>query len=217
MTNARARLARREPRIRVVAIGGSADGFRSLTQILEALPHDFPAAVVITQHRRRGRVSVLARLLSRYCELPVKEAAKNELFRLSVVYLAPPDHLLRVDDHHLSVTDGPPLNFSRPSIDVTFASVAARSAARRIGVVVWGGGRDGARCLRRSKDAGGVSIVQDPAEGRVSAMPRFALAVDHVDFKLPVAEIGSTLVRLVTGAVEDDDQSKPAPHEAVRA
>ena len=217
MTNARARRARREPRIRVVAIGGSADGFRSLTQILEALPPDFPAAVVITQHRRRGRVSVLARLLSRYCELPVKEAAKNEPLRPSVVYLAPPDHHLRVEDHHLSVTDGPPVNFSRPSIDVTFDSVAARCGDRAIGVVLSGGGRDGAKGLRRIKDAGGVTIVQDPAEARVSAMPRFALAADHVDFKLPVAEIGPTLVRLVTGAVEDDDQSKPAPHEAVHA
>jgi len=217
MKNARARRTRREPRIRVIAIGGSADGFRSLTKILEAFPPDFPAAVVITQHRRRGRASVLARLLSPYCELPVKEAAKNEPLRPSVVYLAPPDHHLRVEDQHLSITDEAPVNFSRPSIDVTFDSVAARCGDQAIGVVLSGGGRDGAKGLRKIKDAGGITIVQDPEEARVSAMPRFALAGDHVDFKLPVAEIGPTLVRLVTEADEDDEPPKPAPHEAVRA
>jgi len=83
MKDTRARPASREPHIRVIAIGGSADGFKSLTAILEALPRDFPAAVVITQHRRRGRVSVLARLLARHCQLPVKEAAKDEPLRPS--------------------------------------------------------------------------------------------------------------------------------------
>jgi len=218
MENTRERRAGSESQIRVVAIGGSANGFKSLTKILGALPPDFPAAVVITQHRRRGRVSVLAGLLSRHCTLPVKEASKNEPLRSSVVYLAPPDHHLRVEDHHLSVTEGPPVNFSRPSIDVTFDSVAARCGDRAIGVVLSGGGRDGALGLRKIKDAGGITIVQDPEEARVSAMPRFALAADHVDYKLPVAEIGPTLVRLVTRSDEEDgDLQRPAPHEAVRA
>ena len=130
-------------------------------------------------------MSVLARLLARHCELPVKEAAKDEPLRPSVVYLAPPDHHLLIEDHHLNVTDGPPVNFSRPSIDVTFDSVAARCGDRAIGVVLSGGGRDGARGLRKIKDAGGITIVQDPKEARVSAMPLFALAADHVDYKSP--------------------------------
>lgn len=161
-------------------------------------------------------MSVLARLLARHCELPVKEAAKDEPLRPSVVYLAPPDHHLLIEDHHLNVTDGPPVNFSRPSIDVTFDSVAARCGDRAIGVVLSGGGRDGARGLRKIKDAGGITIVQDPKEARVSAMPLFALAADHVDYKLPVAEIGPAVVRLVPGSDQDDDRQRPAPHEAVR-
>lgn len=161
-------------------------------------------------------MSVLARLLARHCELPVKEAAKDEPLRPSVVYLAPPDHHLLIEDHHLNVTDGPPVNFSRPSIDVTFDSVAARCRDRAIGVVLSGGGRDGARGLRKIKDAGGITIVQDPKEARVSAMPLFALAADHVDYKLPVAEIGPAVVRLVPGSDQDDDRQRPAPHEAVR-
>ena len=217
MAKTRARRAGSEPQIRIVAIGGSADGFKSLTTILGALPPDFPAAVVITQHRRRGRVSVLAGLLARHCELPVKEAAKSEALRPSVVYLAPPDHHLIIEDHHLSVTEGPPVNFSRPSIDVTFDSVATRCGERAIGVVLSGGGRDGARGLRKIKDAGGVTIVQDPDEARVSAMPRSALAAHDVDYRLPVAEIGPMLIRLVTESAEDDGLQKPAPHEAVRA
>ena len=80
-----------------------------------------------------------------------------------------------------------------------------------------GGGRDGAKGLRAIKDAGGMTIVQDPSDARIAAMPMNALAADHVDFMLPIAQIGPTLVRLVTEPVDgDDDSERPAPHEAVR-
>jgi two-component system chemotaxis response regulator CheB len=145
---------------------------------------------VITQHRRRGRKSVLARLLARRCKLPVKDATPDERLRPSVVYLAPPDHHLVVDDDHLGLTAGPPVNFSRPSIDVTFRSVASRCGSRAIGVVLSGGGCDGAKGLRAIKDAGGTTIVQDPRDARVAMMPLQALAADHVDFTLRSARSG---------------------------
>lgn len=204
------------PQPRVIAIGGSADGFMGLTTILQAFPREFPAAVLITQHVRRGKKSMLARLLARRCKLQVKEAAPDELLRPSVVYLAPPDHHLVVANNHLNVTEGAPVNFSRPSIDVTFQSVAARCGSRAIGVVLSGGGRDGAKGLRAIKDAGGTTIVQDPSDARVAMMPLNALAADHVDFMLPISQIGPTLVRLVTQPLDDDDVNRPAPHEAVR-
>jgi two-component system chemotaxis response regulator CheB len=159
---------------------------------------------------------VLARLLARRCKLPVKEATADERLSPSVVYLAPPDHHLVVDDGHLVVTAGPPVNFSRPSIDVTFKSVASRCGPRAIGVVLSGGGRDGAEGLRAIKDAGGTTIVQDPRDAFVAMMPLNALAADHVDFTLPIGEIGPTLVRLVTESPGDDGVDRPAPHEAVR-
>jgi two-component system chemotaxis response regulator CheB len=72
---------REEPQPRVIAIGGSADGLMSLTTILQDLPSDFPAAVLITQHVRRGRKSLLPRLLARRCKLPVRDAAPGEPLR----------------------------------------------------------------------------------------------------------------------------------------
>ena len=207
---------REEPQTRVIAIGGSADGFVGLTTILQALPPGFPAAVVITQHVRRGRKSLLPRLLARRCKLPVREATAYERLQPSVVYLAPSDHHLVVEDNHLNLTAGAPVNFSRPSIDVTFQSVAERCGSRAIGVVLSGGGRDGAKGLRAIKDAGGTTIVQDPADARVAGMPLNALAADHVDFMLPLLQIGPTLVRLVTESLDDDGLERPAPHEAVR-
>lgn len=207
---------REEPQPRVIAIGGSADGFMGLATILQAFPMGFPAAVVITQHLPRGKKSLLPRLLARRCKLQVKEAAPAEPLRSSVVYLAPPDHHLVIEDNHLNVTAGPPVNFSRPSIDVTFQSVAARCGSRAIGVVLSGGGRDGAKGLRAIKNAGGTTIVQDPSDARIATMPLSALAADHVDFMLPISQIGPTLVRLVTEPLDDDDVRPPAPHEAVR-
>jgi len=64
--------------VEIVAIGASWGGLHALERVLEALPADFPAAVVIAQHRRVGADGALAELLNSHCELTVCEAEDKQ-------------------------------------------------------------------------------------------------------------------------------------------
>ncbi|HXU88231.1 MAG TPA: chemotaxis protein CheB, partial [Methylomirabilota bacterium] len=93
--------------------------------------------------------------------------------------------------------DAPPVNFSRPSIDVLFDSVATVYGKHAIAVILSGGGSDGARGLQAIHRAGGRTIVLAPAEARIPSMPTAAIALDGIDFVLNLDQIGPRVVELV--------------------
>jgi two-component system chemotaxis response regulator CheB len=165
--------------------------------VLEALPPDFPGAVLVAQHRARHVPSVLANLLKSRTSLVVKDATDGERLEQGVVYLAPADCHLVVDDGHVRLTNAPPVNFTRPSIDVLFDSVAAIYGKHAIAVILSGGGVDGARGLQAIRRAGGRTIVQRPTEARIPSMANAAIAKDGIDFVLNLDEIGPRVVELV--------------------
>lgn len=182
---------------RVVAIGSSLDGFEAIATILKTLPNDFPGAVVIVQHRAPYGPAVLADLLRSRTSLIVKDATDGEPLRPGVVYLAPADRHLVTEDGRLRLTDAPPVNFARPSVDVLLESVAKTYGKQAIAVILSGGGTDGARGLQAVRTAGGRTIVQNPAEARLSGMPRAALRFDGIDEVLDLDKIGPRVVELL--------------------
>ena len=182
---------------RVVAIGVSADGLTTLGEVLAPLPADFRAAVLLVRHRAATTPSSLPSLLQKMTPLRVVEAVHGEAVRAGTVYVAPGGRHMRIVDGHIELDDGPRVNFSRPSIDVLFDSVAAAYGARAIGVLLSGSGTDGARGLHAIKRSDGITIVQDPHTARFPYMPRAALITDGFDFTLPPGDIGKTLVALV--------------------
>jgi two-component system chemotaxis response regulator CheB len=189
------------PPSRLIAIGVSAGGIPALAAILRDLPAEFPAAIVITQHRGRHKDGMLARILARHSKLPVRNAAPDEPLEAGTVYLAPPDRHLVVETSQLRLDAGPPVYFSRPSIDVMFRSVAASWGARAIGVMLTGAGRDGAEALRAIREADGTVIVQDPRDARYAMLPESAIAANHIHFTPTLDAIGPLLVRLVNSEV----------------
>jgi two-component system chemotaxis response regulator CheB len=128
----------------------------------------------------------------------VKEVNGKEPLTAGTVYLAPADQHLLVNDGHLEVQQTERINFSRPSIDVLFQSVAKIYGQRAIGVLLSGAGRDGATGLHAIKARGGMTVVQDPGQAKFPSLPRAAIAADGIDFVLPIESIGPTLMRLVS-------------------
>lgn len=186
------------PRAHVVAIGTSAGGLRALSVILEALPAEFPASIVVVQHLSPDFPSQMARILSSRTALTVKEAQENDLLQVGCVYIAPPGkHLLVCADETLSLTLTEKVHYSRPSVDVLFESVAASAGARAVGVILTGGDGDGSGGSQAIKAAGGVTIAQDQASSQDISMPRNAAETGDVDFILPLLEIASALANLV--------------------
>jgi two-component system, chemotaxis family, protein-glutamate methylesterase/glutaminase len=176
----------------VVAIGVSQDGITALQRVLTPLTAALKASVLIVRHTSPTMPSLLSSILGRVLAMPVKQADAGDRLQAGVVYIAPPDLHLTVVDGHVGLDQGPKVRFTRPSIDVLFESVARVCGARSIGVLLSGGGRDGAAGLAAIRRAGGHTIVQDPSEAVAPYMPLAALATNgHQVLKLD--EIGDVL------------------------
>lgn len=173
----------------VVAIGASAGGVEALHIVAEALPAEFPAAVLVVQHMDPRHRSMLAGLLARRCRLRVKQATNAERVEPGTVYIAQPDAHLLVREGHLVLTDTKLVHFSRPSIDLLFESVADAYGDRAISVILSGSGVDGADGTRAIKAKGGTTIAQAPGSAAHAGMPQAARATGCIDVTLPLEEM----------------------------
>lgn len=184
-----------------VVIGTSAGGENALVQVFKSLPSGFPGAVLVVTHVGPHRdLGWLAEHLTRAGQLTVKVAKDGEPIRQGAAYLAPAGTHLLVERDHLRLGQGPLEQHSRPAIDVLFRSAAAAFGRRLIGVILTGMLRDGTVGLRHVRDAGGITIVQNPETAEAGEMPRNAMEGLDVDYCLDVAEIGPLLELLVRRA-----------------
>ncbi len=182
----------------VVAIGASWGGLHAVARVLESLPADFGAAVVVAQHRRADApASHLERLLDARCAMPVDEAEDKQALDPATVLIAPADYHLLVERGSVALSVDAPQHHSRPSIDVLLSSAADAYGDRACGVVLTGANADGAEGLARIARRRGVAIVQDPASAERSEMPAAALAATPDARVLALADIGPLLVDLV--------------------
>jgi len=159
-----------------IVIGASAGAISALTVLLPSLPADFALPVLIVLHLPPDKRSEVAGLFAAQCRLKVKDAEDKEPIRAGVVYFAPPDHHLLVEpDLCTSLSRDEAVLYSRPSIDVLFASAADAYGDGLLGIVLTGANSDGAEGLREVIAAGGTGVVQDPSTAEASAMPQAAL------------------------------------------
>ena len=182
----------------VVAFAASAGGINALMELLEGLPRDFPAAVVIVQHLDPRHRSLMADIMQRHCALNVKQASEGDQISAGTVYIAPPNlHLLVTPGKALTLSDSELVHFVRPSADLLFESVATSFKERGIAVVLTGTGFDGSMGVTAVKKMGGTVIAQDKDTAEFPGMPAAAIATGDVDFVLPLGEIADAIVKLV--------------------
>ena len=183
----------------IIALAASAGGLKALSQVLTALPADFPASIVVVQHLDPRHRSLMADILSRRTALQVKQAEEGNRLTAGTAYIAPPNrHLLVNPDSTLSLSQSELVHFVRPSADLLFESVAASYKDRAVAVVLSGTGSDGSMGVRAIKKMGGTVIVQDEKTAEFFGMPGAAVQTGCVDFILPLDEIAPALVTLVT-------------------
>ena len=177
-------------RIDGVVIGTSAGGIEALSNLLPALPAGLHASVFVVIHLPRQRPSLLVDIFQPKCAVFVREAQDKEPVAPGTVYFAPPDYHLLVDDGPaLALSSDPLVNFSRPSIDVLFESAADAFGPRLAAMLLTGASQDGAAGLEAVQRAGGITVVQDPADAQVPVMVESALRRITATFVLTLAEI----------------------------
>jgi two-component system chemotaxis response regulator CheB len=191
------------PGFDIIALAASAGGLRALTDVLSALPRDFPVALVVVQHLDPRHRSLMAEILGKRTALRVQEAREGAALQPGLAYVAPPNrHLLVNPDSTLSLSQSELVHFVRPSADLLFESAAASYRERAIAVVLSGSGKDGAMGVRAIKKMGGTVIVQDEKTAEFFGMPGAAQQTGIVDFILPLHEIAPALQTLVNGSGE---------------
>lgn len=186
------------PRGRVVAIVASTGGPAALAKILEALPADFPAPVLVTQHIALGFSESFASWLDGVSQLEVTLAQHGEPLHDGAVLVAPDGaHLKVTAQGRVELDDGPPLDGHRPSGTALFSSVAQAFGARGVGLILSGMGADGARGLEELRRAGGVTLAQDEASCVVYGMPKVAIETGAASRAVTLAEIPRALCAVV--------------------
>jgi len=170
-------------RCHLLVVGGSAGSLDVIIQLLSGLRDDLPFPVVIVLHRRNDPDSMLSELFSAKTYHPVKEADEKEALLPGHIYIAPADyHLLIEKNKTLSLDFSEKVNYSRPSIDVTFETAAEAYGTGTVCLLLSGASSDGTDGLKAVKANGGTVIVQDPADAEVAYMPKQAIAGVTVDY-----------------------------------
>ena len=178
----------------IVVIGASTGGPVAVRELLDVLPPDFPAAIIVVQHMPASFTGALAAQLDNRVALRVKEAETGDLLVPGQVLVAPGDyHLLLRTTSRVYLNQAPKIQGHRPSIDVTMQSVAQVYGMRSKGVVLTGMGGDGSMGLMAIQSKGGETYAQDAASCVVNGMPQRAIEQGVVDFVAPPSEIGRLL------------------------
>lgn len=176
--------------IHAMAIGGSAGSFNLVLQLLASLPMHMPFPLFICLHRLRNKREGFQDALNMRSKIKVIEPDDKTYIEPGVAYLAPANYHMLIETRELIVLGTTPLEqYSRPAINPLFESAADVFGPHLVAILLSGANRDGTQGLRWVKCKGGITIVQDPTEARVSTMPESAIRAGYADAVLKINEI----------------------------
>ena len=195
----RKKLARPQaPPNRIITIGISTGGPNALQFLLSQFPADFPSSILIVQHMPEGFTEMFARRLDECSALDVQEAKSGDLLLAGRVLLCPGNRHItvrRMPRCDMAVlTDGPPVNGHRPSVDTLFHSVAQEFGPTSVGLLMTGMGEDGASGLGAIKASGGITIAQSEESCVVAGMPRAAISKGYANKIVSLENLPSFLL-----------------------
>ena len=175
---------------KAVVIGGSAGSFQGITKILQNLPEDFKLPIILCLHRLKHVRNGFVEALSIKSIKKVHEPYDKESIKRGNIYLAPANYHLSIElGNTISLSTEDMINNSRPSIDITLSSSAYVFRDKCLGILLSGANRDGAAGMKKIKEKGGLTVVQDPAECLIDTMPAAAIKATSIDYVLKIDEI----------------------------
>jgi len=187
--------------IEIIGIGISTGGPNALSKMIPMFSSNFRTPVLIVQHMPAVFTTALSEALNRKSEIKVKEAHDNEVIQPATVYIAPGGKQMKIgiesETHQriLKITDDPPENFCKPSVDYLFRSIANTYGERAIGVIMTGMGADGVLGLRLMKRKGAIIFAQDKLTSTVYGMPGEAVKAGVVDKSLSLHQMADELAK----------------------
>ncbi|WP_147795562.1 chemotaxis response regulator protein-glutamate methylesterase [Cellulomonas sp. Y8] len=190
--------------VSAVIIGSSTGGPEALSKVIGALSAPPSVPVLVVQHMPPVFTRQLAARLDRLGPATVVEAADGDLLQPGTVYIAPGDHHLELSRSagqlRVKLTDGPPVNFCRPAVDVLFRSAVRELGGQLLALVLTGMGADGRTGCEDVVGAGGTVVVQDEPTSVVWGMPGAVATAGFAHRVLPLGEVAPTLESVLARA-----------------
>jgi two-component system chemotaxis response regulator CheB len=187
---------------KIIVIGASVGGPRTLRLILSDIPRDFSAPVLVVQHLNHLFMRQFATSLKNICKLNVKIALNYEEIKPGTIYLSPGDKHMQITLKNkkpcIRTYEGELVNFCRPSVDVLFYSTARIYRSWAMGVLLTGMGADGVEGLRAIKSKGGKTIAESKDTSVLYGMPKVAAETGAADLILPNYKIIDEMIKFTT-------------------
>lgn len=187
----------------IIAIGISTGGPNALTKMMPNIPSNLDVPILIVQHMPPVFTQSLANSLNSKCHIEVKEASDGEPVLPNKAFIAPGGKQMKIvagadgRSRIIKITDDPPENSCKPSVDYLFRSIAHLYLRRATGVIMTGMGSDGTLGLKLMKRNGATVIAQDEATCVVYGMPKGPADAGIVDVIAPLDRIAGEIVRTV--------------------
>lgn len=182
---------------RILAIGASTGGPKAVLHLLQLLPKDLSASVLIVQHIAEGFAPGFADWLDRESALPVRLAEPGLELQAGMVLVAPNNAHLTLQSNRVALEQSPPLHNCRPAVDAMFLSLVDQGvAAETVAVILTGMGIDGAAGLEALQSSGAYTIAQDEASCAIFGMPKAAIERGAVTQVLPLEQVAEVVCRL---------------------
>ncbi|BHH83352.1 protein-glutamate methylesterase/protein-glutamine glutaminase [Desulforhopalus sp. 52FAK] len=187
----------------IVAIGISTGGPNALNQMMPKLPADIGVPILIVQHMPPVFTKSLAASLNKKCAITVKEAENGENILPNVAYIAPGGKQMKLvagtdgQNRRIKITDDPPENSCKPSVDYLFRSVGDYYVGRTTAVIMTGMGSDGTKGLEVLKQKSAYVIGQNEASCIVYGMPKAPAELGYIDTVVPLSKIADEIVKSV--------------------
>jgi len=186
------------PDASIVVIGSSTGGPGALQILLSQLPASFPAPILLVQHMPSTFTSVFAERLNKNCEIEVRQAVNGDRLRPGLALLAPGGMQMIIDPRQkdrVNVLEGDTTLTYKPSVDVTYASIARFYGRQALALILTGMGADGAEGARLLKREGATIWAQSKESCTIYGMPAAVVSAGLADEVLDINDLGRALAK----------------------
>lgn len=177
---------------KIIALGASTGGTDALQTVVQNLPADTPG-IIIVQHMPPVFTKMYAERLNKICRMSCKEAENGDRVEQGkIIVAAGANHMRLCKDskgYYITSKPGEKVSGHCPSVDVMFESVAEVAGRNAVGVILTGMGADGAKGLKKMREAGAFTIGQDKESCVVYGMPMVAFESGAVCKQAPLTQI----------------------------
>lgn len=189
-------------RTAIVVIGASTGGPKAIQDVLKELPGDFPAGILVVQHMPKNFTGPYAERLNNICDIEVREASQNDIIKPGEALIAPGGIQTRLRrkgaiEVELIMEDTPFDAIYKPSVNITFLSVADCFPGRALGVILTGMGNDGMEGAKAIKGTGCRIVAQNEETCVVYGMPKAVIDQGIADKILPLEAVPGEILNMV--------------------